>query len=138
MIHTISFVPVSVDSLELCGRDAASQNFISIGFSGVFCLPLQRPFALCQETSLGEMLIYGLFSKNVWWGIQRSLAPLGPVIDCGFKVLEPQNFIRMQAYPLLKSFPLQLNLQLCSFNKPQLHLYIYIYIKKRVLKLHIF
>lgn len=46
LIHRISFVLFSVGSSEFCGRDAVSENFIRIGFSGESakcCLPL------CQE-----------------------------------------------------------------------------------------
>ena len=110
LIHTISFVLVSVDSSELCGRDAVSENFISIGFSRVLSAA-SEVFLLCQETILGGMLIHSLYSEKVCSGIHES-GHLDPVMsDCGCKVLEPQNLLHIPAShislnPLLKSSPL--------------------------------
>lgn len=42
-------------SLELCGAEAVSENFISIGFSGESAA--SEAFPLCRETSVEEMLI---------------------------------------------------------------------------------
>lgn len=102
LIHRISFVLVSVGSLELCGSDAVSENFISIGFRGESVLK-------CCFRDLSSTLPGNKSGRNaeVFRGIHESGLADPVTSDCRFTVLD-RNFWSILAFSHLSEPPAQI------------------------------
>ena len=129
LIHRISFVLLSVGSSEFCSRDAVSENFIRIGFSGESAKCCFRGLPLCQENKSRSKAHLTPASKESFQTNSCVWPSDSVTSDCGCTVLDPKNLLSILASHIslnrqLKSSPHPLLLQLCSFNQPQLHIFL--------------